>query len=759
MFVKSYPVGTSFLSRNVQYWSSLDAPRGRLHVALSSQSFSTHNRRGEKRSMVLASGTSILAKNADPSNHYLHSRLANSQMRTFKTTAVSRLTYQALGITTAGLLKSSSAIVVIVAMSHLFLTVLPLAFFRTLRVKMKTGWHKTHLARLKIPSHVSDFYRKTEMYMEKGIQPDRNTWHEVDTPTIRKWKEIRAISGRRNHPADFKALEEWAVENMSEVTEPDHPPRWWKTRRLRLKDRFYREVYAATINISRQRTGLEELPAYDDELRLWNPWQKHWMFYLPEPSPEVMEQIKALSEEDRLHLFRLRRWATSEGLYTASLKRGKWLVYTLVWLPIGLFTIVALLSIEKVPFTGRYRVIMLSPEEEDVITNKLKGPGWYKAVLGMFTTPERPAPPTVQLDDWRWNWVNGVLRRLEKGVEEYCAAEREAREMISPFAKDDIPRPPPPAYPLHPRARATSLIHSAVEGYDSGNEHLTVGPPYSLLLLEDQERNAMSYGFGDGGSGGVVIYTGIMDEILAKTPDAEEQPSAQSVNIQRSQYIKPDLKIGWFAGLRTSLGFSTSTAYKPTVLETQPSPTIPVPTDEQTLQLALILAHELSHLVLSHHLESLSWSEVVLPNATGLGGDLVRTILYPITFFLGPFVNDKIKDITKRKAEETSAYSDVHFSVKQEREADVVSLRLLAYAGFNPEAAVKYWSADVPQPSCTKSGKSAVEHLPFQFLRGGVHDERETRFQRLLDELAKWKKYAESQTDRGNGNADQRGGA
>jgi len=65
-------------------------------------------------------------------------------------------------------------------------------------------------------------------------------------------------------------------------------------------------------------------------------------------------------------------------------------------------------------------------------------------------------------------------------------------------------------------------------------------------------------------------------------------------------------------------------------------------------------------------------------------------------------------------------------------------IRLLAYAGFDPNAAVNYWS-DVPQPACTKS---AVEHLPFQFLRGTVHDERQLRFQRLLDELERWKAYA-----------------
>jgi hypothetical protein len=139
---------------------------------------------------------------------------------------------------------------------------------------------------------------------------------------------------------------------------------------------------------------------------------------------------------------------------------------------------------------------------------------------------------------------------------------------------------------------------------------------------------------------------------------------------------------------------------------------------------------------------------------------------------LGPFVNDAINDITKKKAEETTAYSDIHFSVKQEREADVVSLRyvplagltqprfdlpgwhcsaiflllrILAYAGFDPKSAVQYWS-DVPQPACTNT-KSAIEHLPFQFLRGTVHDEKKQRFQRLLDELERWRRYADAKRE------------
>jgi hypothetical protein len=55
------------------------------------------------------------------------------------------------------------------------------------------------------------------------------------------------------------------------------------------------------------------------------------------------------------------------------------------------------------------------------------------------------------------------------------------------------------------------------------------------------------------------------------------------------------------------------------------------PTEAQTLHLAAVLAHEMSHLLLSHHLETLSYSNVVLPSAMNLGADLLRTVLFPFT--------------------------------------------------------------------------------------------------------------------------------
>lgn len=679
---------------------------------------------------TLLMGRSVVSSIPVQSSHIL------SQNRTFKTSARNEFALPALSMSAFGLLKSSSAIVCIVAISRLFLTILPFAAVRSVRIAAKRKYHAATFKRLQIPPAIAEFY-ESELAMELPIQPNCHQWKEIDTPTLQKQRRQCPLPWlpKTEHTLKTGRWPPWGGELTEEQRREVK-----EFRSTARKQQIFDEVYTWTYNVSRERTGLPHLPA----LVTGNPLKRWYMFYLPQPSPTVMTRIQELAMEDREKLYELRRWFAKEKLYAKSLQRGKWVIYGTAWLPVILFALVAVFSLEKVPFTGRWRIIMLSPEEEDVITDRLRGPGWYKTVLEMFTTAESPAPPMVQLDDWRWTWVNSVLRRLERGVEEHCRAEREGQQMnaFSAALSERGSVPPPPSYPLHPRARAASLVHSTVEGHTSGQEHLTVGPPYSLLLLDNEERNAMSYGFGEGGSGGVVVYTGILDEILAqpKFKQYAQQETEDHERLQTRHSGQP--ASGSFSSLLSSLGINSSSSKAAPAAQTRFSTAQPVPTEQQTLQLALVLAHELSHLILAHHLETLSWSEIVLPNATGLGSDLIRTLIYPVTFFLGPFVNDKINEYTKQKAEQTTACTDIHFSVKQEREADIVSLRLLAYAGFDSQAAVKYW-ADVPPPACSPSGKSAVEHLPFQFLRGGVHDERGLRFQRLLEELDRWRKYAE----------------
>lgn len=259
---------------------------------------------------------------------------------------------------------------------------------------------------------------------------------------------------------------------------------------------------------------------------------------------------------------------------------------------------------------------MLSPEEEDAISERLRGPGWYQTVISLLTTAEAPAPPIVPTDDWRWHWVNSVLRRLEKGVLAECSNNWSGQTL----AGASYAIPPPPEHPLHPRPRAACMLHAAVPGGGSektGTEHLAVGPPYSLLLLQDEERNALSMGWGGGGAGGVVVYTGILDEILADSQDG----TSTSVPITQDQQ-----PLTWFQSL-----FGRARERTPPASQPPPNRIQPVPTEEQTIRLACVLAHELAHLLLAHHLEALSASQVLVPNVTGLASDLIRTMIFPIT--------------------------------------------------------------------------------------------------------------------------------
>ena len=62
-----------------------------------------------------------------------------------------------------------------------------------------------------------------------------------------------------------------------------------------------------------------------------------------------------------------------------------------------------------------------------------------------------------------------------------------------------------------------------------------------------------------------------------------------------------------------------------------PRPPRPAPTEEQTAELATLLAHELAHLVLSHHIETLSSGSIVWPSVLSIVTDAIRAFLFPVT--------------------------------------------------------------------------------------------------------------------------------
>ena len=89
----------------------------------------------------------------------------------------------------------------------------------------------------------------------------------------------------------------------------------------------------------------------------------------------------------------------------------------------------------------------------------------------------------------------------------------------------------------------------------------------------------------------------------------------------------------------------------------------------------ILLAHELAHLVLSHHLETLSSVKVLVPGTLSMATDIIRALLFPITMMFGPFVNDAVASVGKIGFSEVGKISEECTSIHQEYEADAVSVR------------------------------------------------------------------------------------
>lgn len=316
----------------------------------------------------------------------------------------------------------------------------------------------------------------------------------------------------------------------------------------------------------------------------------------------------------------------------------------------------------------RWRLILLSPEEEEEISAQLAGPGWYQAISDILAA-DGTSPRILPLSDWRLTWVQDTLRRLESVIP-LLQYERELDAKWLECGPNDIPLPPPADYPLNPRPRASEFVRRFAE-LSCGRApppipHGIPGPPYSLVVVDKPDAsNAFSYGFGPDGGGGIVVFSGFLDDILSKHC---ENPGSPAATPERS----------WWTYLFGSL---TPTA----------PPPHQIPTAEQTSELAILLAHELSHLILSHHLETLSSGSIIWPGILSITTDVIRTVLFPVTMLceslylprnslidnllVGPFVNDALAGIGKAGSGEVSKLTEYCTSQKQEIEADVVSAR------------------------------------------------------------------------------------
>lgn len=299
-------------------------------------------------------------------------------------------------------------------------------------------------------------------------------------------------------------------------------------------------------------------------------------------------------------------------------------------------------------------MILLSPEEEDEIATQLAGSGWYKAVGEILAS--EGSPSVLPTSDWRHHWVVDTLRRLETSIP-VLLREPELVPNWMETGPNEHPLPPPAEYPLLPRPRASEYIHWVCDNITNQQPEaaprpaITIpGPPYSLLVIDKPgSSNAFSYGFGANGGSGIVVYSGFLDDLFHRNPS----PPPEGVQ------VKPSTLSWLFGGSPSSHTVQTP----------------PKPTEEQTNELAILLAHEMAHLILSHHLESLSSFEVVVPGALSIFSDIVRVLIFPFTALLGPFVNDAVAQLGKVGSGELAKLGEYCTTKRQELEADIVSAR------------------------------------------------------------------------------------
>jgi hypothetical protein len=83
---------------------------------------------------------------------------------------------------------------------------------------------------------------------------------------------------------------------------------------------------------------------------------------------------------------------------------------------------------------------------------------------------------------------------------------------------------------------------------------------------------------------------------------------------------------------------------------------------------------------LSHHLETLSATSVLIPALVNLAGDVLRVVLFPLTMLFGPFVNDFVASATRPDPNGVASkvIGEGCSHIKLELEADEVALRFVS---------------------------------------------------------------------------------
>ncbi|ORX35732.1 peptidase family M48-domain-containing protein [Kockovaella imperatae] len=659
--------------------SSGQARRAWSSLASDSTPSLTTDRKGKGRAQLLPTIPAHLSR-SESLVRLLRQRHRLVSSRTFHTSSPNH----AIPLIPAGIgiFKSTTVLAVATGFARILISFFPIGTIASLRIRRSSQWVNANITKPEISLEAEEFWKMwcegeqpVQLKKAADAQPFANAVRRDDGG-------VQAPDGRVAYPIPM-------------------PPRFGRRGR-------------GMNNEDEEKALKEKWCGRPSQAAKW--FMRSHFFLPPLPSASI-SFYDALQPQVRDDINSYRRYWLGMRAWKQNLHTWRAIVMVLFGLPFLLLTATYLLGLERVPLTGRWRIILLSPEEEATISSSLEGPNWYKSVLNILTTPEAPAPPILSYADWRWHWVSNVLRRLESGVLAECHGEP------LPYGSPIIPVPSA-VYPVKPRPRMSWMLHSHLPGSDipSKPSHLEIGPPYSLLLLEKSEENAFSYGFGGKGAGGVVVYTGLLDSILASGQEVEPEPLTARTGVS-----------GFFSSLFSGL-------FGPA-----PAPH-PQPTEAQSLRLASVLAHEMGHLILSHHLETLSQQQVLWPSVLGLSMDLTRAFIWPLTWILGPTVNDALANVGKTSADEMAdRYGQIGFQWKHEYEADLAGLRILGLAGYDPRAALSYFSDSVAtlheiQP-LDQANNSWTNSL-FRFWVRSTHPTPEQRGRAIHNELERWQQEA-----------------
>jgi hypothetical protein len=173
---------------------------------------------------------------------------------------------------------------------------------------------------------------------------------------------------------------------------------------------------------------------------------------------------------------------------TVSQSLGRMVWFALLF-PALLLAAIAIASMERTPISGRWRVLMLSTEEEDALVTSLVGSSvsnasdhWLEVLRHILGETDAPVGTLLGgrvLDaaiDWRVGWAQITLAALEASLGKLVLTDADV-------SLDGL-RPPPLVHSFVPRCteqRASSSALSATR--------------YPLLVVDRPEKNAFSFGF------------------------------------------------------------------------------------------------------------------------------------------------------------------------------------------------------------------------------------------------------------------------